>query len=95
MADHPDREIPTEEAGRRAESAGRLFDLRSVLAALFAVYGVVLVAMGLVSTSDTDMEKTGGMSINLWTGGAMLVAAALFGLWVWLRPLARSSRSGE
>lgn len=94
MGDHPDREIPAAEAGRRAGSAGRLFDLRSVLAALFAVYGVVLIAMGLVATSEADVQKTGGMSINLWTGGAMLVAAALFGLWVWLRPLKREGQDG-
>jgi len=69
-------------------TATNLFDLRSVIALLFGVYGVVLVIMGLVSGDDPEnLAKTGGTNLNLDTGIAMLVIGALFVLWVWLRPL--------
>ena len=70
-----------------AKRAG-LFDLRGVLALLFAVYGVVLTVMGLFSTSEEDLRKSGDINVNLWMGVGMLVTAALFGLWQRLRPLA-------
>ena len=76
------------EAHRTASSAAsRLFDLRMVIAVLFAIYGVVLTIMGFTSTSDEDIERAGGINLNLWSGVAMLVVAALFGTWVLLRPL--------
>jgi glucose uptake protein GlcU len=68
-------------------TASRLFDLRTVIALLFGVYGIVLLILGLVSTSEADMRKAGGWDINRDTGIAMLVIAVLFVLWVRLRPV--------
>ncbi|OLR91378.1 hypothetical protein BJP25_26430 [Actinokineospora bangkokensis] len=65
-----------------------LFDLRTILALLFGVYGVILTVMGVAATSQEDLDKAAGININLWVGIAMLVASALFGLWIKLRPLA-------
>ena len=65
-----------------------LFDLRWILAFLFAVYGIVVTLMGLfahartVTASGQDV----GVNVNLWTGIPMLVLAALFALWATLRP---------
>lgn len=71
-----------------SSTAANLFDLRSVIALLFGVYGIVLVIMGLVSGNDpANLAKTGGTNLNLHTGIAMLVFGALFVLWVRLRPL--------
>lgn len=71
-----------------SSTAANLFDLRSVIALLFGVYGIVLVIMGLVSGNDpANLAKTGGTNLNLHTGIGMLVLCALFVLWVWLRPL--------
>ncbi|WP_018685699.1 hypothetical protein [Actinokineospora enzanensis] len=70
---------PTKRAG--------LFDLRGVLAVLFAVYGLVLTVMGIAATSQADLDKAGGINVNLWMGIGMLVVAVLFALWVRLRPL--------
>ncbi|ANY10297.1 hypothetical protein AFB00_22360 [Pseudonocardia sp. HH130630-07] len=65
-----------------------MFDLRSVIALLFGVYGLVLLIMGIVSGNDPEnLAKTGGTNLNLDTGIAMLVVGALFVLWVYLRPL--------
>jgi hypothetical protein len=78
----------TEQEVHTADSAAsRLFDLRMVIAVLFVIYGVVLTILGFTSTSDADVERAGDINLNLWGGVAMLVVAALFGTWVWLRPL--------
>lgn len=70
----------------RNRTAGA-FDVRTIIAALFAIYGVVLVAVGVAATSPEDIAKAAGVNINLWTGIGMLLFAAGFALWVWLRPI--------
>jgi drug/metabolite transporter (DMT)-like permease len=66
---------------------GSLFDLRWIIAVLFAVYGVVLLVMGIGFESEADRVKTGGLNINLWVGIGMLVVTALFAVWALLRPV--------
>jgi hypothetical protein len=68
-------------------AASQLFDLRTVIAVLFGVYGVILTVMGLFFEGEEELAKAGGIDINLWSGLGMIVAAALFVLWVRLRPL--------
>lgn len=68
-------------------AANTLFDLRTIIAVLFAVYGLVLLGMGLWGTGDAQRAKSGGLNLNLWTGAGMAVLAGLFVLWVWLRPI--------
>jgi len=63
------------------------FDIRLIIAVLLGVYGLVLTILGLFFDTDEDIQKSAGVDINLWTGLAMLVVCALFGLWAWLRPL--------
>ena len=62
-----------------------LFDIRNVIGALLAVYGVVLVLVGLFG--DPEVEKTGGPNANLWTGLVLLVIGAIFLAWGLLRPV--------
>jgi len=65
-----------------------LFDLRWILAFLFAVYGIVVTLMGLLTHAKT-VTASGqdvGVNVNLWTGIPMLVLAAVFALWATLRP---------
>ncbi|MEQ3554363.1 hypothetical protein WIS52_28185 [Pseudonocardia nematodicida] len=77
-------------------TATNLFDLRSVIALLFGVYGIVLLIMGLVSGNDPEnLAKTGGTNLNLDTGIGMLIIGALFVLWVYLRPLKVPVPAGE
>ncbi|WP_432562215.1 hypothetical protein [Kineococcus sp. SYSU DK003] len=64
-----------------------LFDIRTVIGGLFAVYGVVCLVWGLVSFTDADRAKTGGVNLNLWAGIGMLVLAAVFIGWTLARPL--------
>ncbi|MBV9921559.1 MAG: hypothetical protein JOY78_11990 [Pseudonocardia sp.] len=70
-----------------SSAASSLFDLRTVIALLFAVYGLVLTIMGFVSDTPAELAKAGGININLWTGIAMLVIAALFVVWARMKPL--------
>lgn len=67
--------------------ASSLFDLRTVIAVLFGVYGIVLTIMGFTSDTPAELAKAGGIDLNLWTGIAMLVLALGFATWVRLRPL--------
>ncbi|QFZ22955.1 hypothetical protein [Saccharothrix syringae] len=69
-----------------ARKAG-LFDLRLVIAVLFALYGVVLVVVGLGFTDESDLAKADGLNINLWSGIGMVVLAAAFAAWATLRPV--------
>ena len=74
-----------DEESARKHSAGA-FDVRNIIAALIGFYGVVLTVYGLVDSDNGD-ELTGGVNANLWTGLALLVFAAAFALWSWLRPI--------
>ena len=67
-------------------TASRLFDLRTIIGALFVLYGVILFIAGLFD-SDEEIAKANGIRINIWLGLAMFVLGALFLLWVRLRPL--------
>ena len=61
------------------------FDIRNIIGALLAIYGVLLTAAGLFM--DTEEEKTGGVNANLWTGLGLLVAGVAFLLWARLKPI--------
>ena len=71
----------------RPSTASQLFDLRTVIAVLFGGYGIVLTVHGLFFEDEAQLAKAGGIDINLWSGLAMILVAALFVLWVRLRPL--------
>jgi hypothetical protein len=78
--------------GREPSSAAsQLFDLRTVIAVLFGVYGIVLTVHSAVD-DEAQLAKAAGMDINLWSGLAMIVVAALFVVWVRLRPLVPPGR---
>lgn len=67
-------------------AASTLFDLRTVIAILFGVYGVVLLIIAFVDTPQRELDKSAGLHINLWSGITMVVVAVLFVLWVRLKP---------
>lgn len=58
-----------------------LYDLRSAIAALFTVFGVIVTVTG-VFADDADLAKSEGLNVSLWTGLGMLVLAGCF--WIWL-----------
>ena len=75
------------DAGRAARAAN-LFDLRRMIGGLFLIYGVILVILG-IGADDAEIEKAAGWNLNLYVGIAMLVVAALFLVWAFMRPLAQ------
>lgn len=70
-----------------ARKKAGLFDLRWIIALLFGVYGIVLTVMGIAATSQADLDRAGGVNVNLWVGGGMLLVCAAFAGWAWLRPI--------
>lgn len=68
----------------RKRTAGVL-DIRNVIGLLLAVYGVILLLMGLFA--DPETEKTGGVNANLWAGLILLAVGIGFAVWSWLRPV--------
>jgi hypothetical protein len=83
------KETAVDQGGTEAppSAASQLFDLRSIIALLFGIYGIVLTIQGLFFESEAQLQKAGGIDINLWSGIIMIIVAALFALWAWLRPL--------
>lgn len=71
-------------AAPKRSKAG-LFDIRSIIAMLIAIYGLILVITSFF-TSDSQVQRTNGANLNLWAGIGMLVVAAVFAVWVKLRP---------
>jgi len=64
-----------------------LFDLRMIIAILFAIYGVICVIWGAAFTSGSELAKAGGVNVNLYGGIGMLVVAALFVWWALAKPI--------
>jgi hypothetical protein len=83
----PEEMAGDREGDARPSAASQLFDLRTVIAVLFGVYGIVLTVQGAFFEDEAQLAKAGGIDINLWSGITMLVVAALFLLWVRMRPL--------
>jgi len=65
-------------------TAGAL-DIRNIIGGLLAVYGVILVAMGLFG--DKELDKTGDVNANLWSGLALLVVGLAFLAWARIKPV--------
>jgi hypothetical protein len=78
--------MTTTPARERARTAGA-FDIRLIIAMLFALFGLVITAVGLVGTDAEDIAKAAGLNINLYSGIAMLAFAAAFTVWAKLRPI--------
>ncbi|HSE72406.1 MAG TPA: hypothetical protein VLA97_16690 [Nocardioidaceae bacterium] len=78
--------MTTPDTKRSAHKAGA-FDIRTFIAMLIGLYGVILVLTGLFGTSDADLAKADGVNANLWTGIGLLVVGALFQGWAMARPI--------
>lgn len=72
---------------KKTARAARAFDVRTFIAALIGLYGVILLLTGLFGTSDADLAKADGLNVNLWTGLGLLAFAIAFQTWAMLRPV--------
>src|SRR3954471_16623253 len=73
-------------AETRKHTAGA-YDVRTVIAGLIGLYGIVLTIMGLVADNPDDRAKTGDWNANLWSGIVMIIIAVAFAVWLTLRPV--------
>jgi hypothetical protein len=80
-ADRPEPGTPTQK-----HTAGA-YDVRTVIAGLIGLYGIVLTIMGVVGDNADDRAKTGDWNANLWSGIVMIIIAVAFALWLVLRPV--------
>ena len=78
----------------KSVTAARLFDIRRIIGALFALYGLILLGTGIVD-GDEASEQAAGIDINVWTGLGMLVLGLLFLAWMWRSPLEPPEPAGE
>jgi hypothetical protein len=74
------------EEEKQLVASTRRFDLRRILGGLFVIYGLIVGIIGVVNF-QSDLDRTNGIAINLWTGGAMLVLGILFFVWDFARPV--------
>ena len=73
-------------AGNSARHGAGLFDIRNIIGALMALYGLILLVTSFF-TSAADKAKADGVNLNLWTGlGLLLTGACLIG-WALARPI--------
>jgi hypothetical protein len=63
-----------------------LFDIRRLIGAVFVLYGLILLLLGIFG-SHAVKHKAAGININLWTGIGMLVFGALMIFWAFARPV--------
>lgn len=91
---HDDAAAPestTVKAGNSARHGAGLFDIRNIIGALMAIYGVILIVTSF-TTSTSERAKADGANLNLWTGlGLLVLAGALIG-WAVLRPIVVDER---
>ncbi|SRR5581483_1976240 len=76
----------TDEDEAEAARAANKFDIRRLIGALFCLYAVILIALGLFGSHHIK-NKAAGINIDLWTGLGMLVFGALMLFWALSRPV--------
>jgi hypothetical protein len=80
---------PTGESDQDEAEAARAanrFDIRRLIGALFILYSLILIALGLFG-SYTIKHKADGINVDLWTGLGMLVFGILMLFWAFSRPV--------
>ncbi|MGN6872555.1 MAG: hypothetical protein ACTHMY_29555 [Solirubrobacteraceae bacterium] len=83
--EEPDQKQLSDEEEAEAARVANRFDIRRLIGAVFTVYGLILVALGIFG-SDTIKNKANGSNVDLWTGIGMLVFAGLMIFWALSRP---------
>ena len=87
-----------------ASKLSHLFDIRNVIGALMAIYGVVLTIAGFApgllrerdkGASNNPVDLYFGTEANWWVGLALIGVAVVFFAWAWLRPVRVEENSTE
>ncbi len=75
----------TGDSGPVKHTAGA-FDIRTFIAALMGIFGVILVLTGIFGGDETTIGTKAPGNVNLYVGIALLVFAAIMQGWAVLRP---------
>ncbi|MEU5040417.1 hypothetical protein [Streptomyces griseorubiginosus] len=86
MSEH-DVQREVSELQAKSATAARIFDLRRIIGGLFVLYGIIVTIAG-INPSDSSLDKSEGININLWTGLGMLLLGIFFLVWLKLKPAA-------
>ncbi|MFC8361982.1 hypothetical protein ACFUIY_19205 [Streptomyces griseorubiginosus] len=86
MSEH-DVQREVSELQAKSATAARIFDLRRIIGGLFVLYGIIVTIAG-INPSDSSLDKSEGININLWTGLGMLLLGIFFLVWLKLKPVA-------
>jgi hypothetical protein len=78
--------VASDEQEAKATRAANRFDIRRLIGALFCLYGLILLALGIFG-SHTVKNKADGINVDLWTGLGMLVFGGLMIFWALSRPV--------
>jgi hypothetical protein len=87
-----------------ASKLSHLFDIRNVIGALLAIYGVVLTIAGFApgllrerdkGASNNPVDLSFGTDANWWVGLALIVVAVAFFAWARLRPVPVEETSAD
>jgi hypothetical protein len=76
----------TDEQEVESAKAANRFDIRRLIGALFILYSLILLALGLFGTHAIK-HKADGINVDLWTGLGMLVFGILMLFWAFARPV--------
>ena len=76
----------SDEDEAEAARAANKFDIRRLIGALFCLYALILIALGVFG-SHTVKTKAAGINIDLWTGIGMLIVGLLMLFWAFSRPV--------
>jgi hypothetical protein len=76
----------TDEDEVHAARAANRFDIRRLIGGLFALYGLILLILGLVGSHHLK-HKAAGINVDLWTGIGMMIFAAFMMTWALKRPV--------
>jgi hypothetical protein len=76
----------TEEEEVEAAKAANRFDIRRLVGALFILYSLILIALGIFG-SHHIRTKAAGINVDLWTGIGMLIFGILMLFWALSRPV--------
>ncbi|HUA47883.1 MAG TPA: hypothetical protein VMA77_21785 [Solirubrobacteraceae bacterium] len=75
-----------DEDEHEATRAANRFDIRRLIGALFCLYALILLALGIFG-SHTIKHKAAGINVDLWTGLGMLIFGILMLVWAFWRPV--------
>ncbi|MGZ4516311.1 MAG: hypothetical protein ACXVGN_12040 [Mycobacteriaceae bacterium] len=63
------------------------FDIRNIIGIVLGVFGIILLIMGLFFSTQSQLDKSGGIHANLISGIVMILVALIFAGWSRLRPV--------